>query len=89
MVLTTKDKISYFLCIASFTIGAILTFLGFFVSPVGEIHSSVLTSLGIFLTFSGSLIGISAVYSNELHTFKTEIHRTINERAKKKKENEQ
>lgn len=88
MVLTTKDKISYFLCIASFTIGAILTFLGFFVSPVGEIHSSVLTSLGIFLTFSGSLIGISAVYSNELHTFKTEVQRTIDEKHKnKEKEN--
>ena len=84
MVLTTKDKISYFLCIASFTIGAILTFLGFFVSPVGEIHSSVLTCLGIFLSFSGALIGINTAYSTELRSFKTEVQRTIDEKHKNK-----
>ena len=82
MVLTTKDKISYFLCIASFTIGAILTFLGFFVSPVGEIHSSVLTSLGIFLSFAGAIIGLNVHYSTELTHFKSEVQRTIDEKYK-------
>ena len=86
--LTIKDKISYILCCASFVCGTVLTFIGVFVNPIGEIHSSVLTSLGIFLTFSGSLIGINTAYSKELYTFKTEVQRTIDEKHKsKEKEN--
>ena len=82
--LPAKDKISYILCVASFVCGTVLTFIGVFVNPIGEIHSSVLTSLGIFLTFSGSLIGINTAYSKELHTFKTEVQRTIDEKHKSK-----
>lgn len=79
-----KDKVSYVLCVVSFTLGAILTFLGFFVNPVGVIDPSILTSLGIFLSFSGALIGINTHYSNELHTFKSEVRKTINDNAKQK-----
>ena len=82
MVLTTKDKISYSLCVASFVCGTVLTFIGVFVNPIGEIHSSVLTSLGIFLTFSGSLIGLNVHYSSELNHFKSEVQRTIDEKHK-------
>lgn len=64
---------SYILCIASFTVGVLLTFLGMFISPIGEIDSSVLTSLGIFLSFSGALIGINTHYSTQLENFKSEI----------------
>ena len=84
MVLTTKDKISYSLCVASFVCGTVLTFIGVFVNPIGEIHSSVLTSLGIFLTFSGSLIGLNVHYSSELNHFKSEVQRTIDEKRKSK-----
>lgn len=68
-----KDKLSYVLCITSFIIGVVLTTIGMFVSPIGEIHASVLTSLGVFLTFSGSIIGISQHYSQQLENFKVEI----------------
>ena len=86
--LTIKDKISYILCCASFVCGTILTFIGLFVDPLGEIDASVISSLGIFLTFSGSLIGINTAYSKELYTFKTEVQRTIDDKHKsKEKEN--
>lgn len=84
MVLTTKDKISYSLCVASFVCGTVLTFLGMFIDPVGEIHTTVLTSLGVFLTFSGSLIGLNVHYSAELTHFKTEVQRTIDDKHKSK-----
>lgn len=71
--LSFKDKLSYILCICSFTFGVLLTILGMFISPLGEIHSSVLTSLGIFLSFSGAIIGINSHYSTELENFKNEI----------------
>ena len=86
--LPTKDKISYVLCVASFICGTALTFCGMFISPIGEIDASVITSLGIFLTFSGSLIGLNVHYSSELTHFKTEVQRTIDDKHKnKEKEN--
>ena len=84
MVLTTKDKISYSLCVASFVCGTVLTFLGMFIDPLGEIDASVISSLGIFLTFSGSLIGLNVHYSSELNHFKSEVQRTIDEKRKSK-----
>lgn len=75
-----KDKLSYILCIASFVIGVVLTVAGFIVDPLGEVNASVLTSLGIFLTFSGSIIGISQHYSQQLESFKTEIRSEVAEK---------
>lgn len=86
--LPTKDKISYILCVASFICGTALTFCGMFISPIGEIDGSVLTSLGIFLSFSGSLIGINAHYSTELNNFKSKVECEINDRERKTKEKE-
>ena len=71
--LTFKDKLSYILCIFSFIIGVMLTIAGFIVNPLGDIDASVLTSLGLFLSFSGSIIGITQHYSQQLENFKTEI----------------
>lgn len=84
--LPIKDKISYILCCASFVCGTVLTFIGLFVDPLGEIDASVISSLGIFLTFSGSLIGLNVHYSSELTHFKSEVQRTIDEKRKNKKE---
>ena len=89
MVLTTKDKISYSLCVASFVCGTVLTFIGLFVDPLGEIDASVISSLGIFLTFSGSLIGLNVHYSSELNHFKSEVQRTIDEKRKSKETEKQ
>ena len=71
--LSCKDKLSYVLCICSFIIGVLLTIAGFIVNPLGDIDASVLTSLGLFLSFSGSIIGITQHYSQQLENFKTEI----------------
>ena len=71
--LSFKDKLSYILCIFSFIIGVLLTIAGFIVNPLGDIDASVLTSLGLFLSFSGSIIGITQHYSQQLENFKTEI----------------
>ena len=71
--LSFKDKLSYILCIFSFIIGVLLTVAGFIVNLLGDIDASVLTSLGLFLSFSGSIIGITQHYSQQLENFKTEI----------------
>ena len=86
--LEVKDKISYILCVASFLCGAVLVFLGVFLSPVGVIDTSILTSLGVFLSFSGAIIGINTHYSTELNNFKSKVEYEINDRARKTKEKE-
>ena len=80
--LSFKDKLSYVLCISSFIIGVLLTIAGFVVNPLGEVDASVLTSLGLFLSFSGSIIGITQHYSMELDKFKSNIINTINNKDK-------
>lgn len=75
--LSYKDKLSYSLAIAAFTIGWIITIIGFFVSPVGEIHSTVLWVLGQSLLFTGSIIGIAQYYHAQLNDFKSNIIKNI------------
>ncbi len=43
-------------------IGSGLLIAGFIVSPLGEIHNSVLVSFGEILTFAGALFGIDYRY---------------------------
>ena len=81
--LSFKDKLSYVLCIFSFIIGVMLIIAGFIVKPVGEVDASILTSLGLFLSFSGSIIGITHHYSHQLDNFKDEI------RSQQEKDKEQ
>ena len=80
--LPIKDRVSYILCVLSFIAGTSLTFTGMFIAPVGVIDSTVLTSLGVFLSFSGALIGINSHYSTELNHFKSEVERSIGEKHK-------
>ncbi|MDO5017592.1 MAG: hypothetical protein Q4E10_04425 [Porphyromonas sp.] len=40
------------------TSGMVLLYLGFWISPKGEIHSSVLVAYGEVMTFVGALLGI-------------------------------
>lgn len=71
--LDIRTKLVYSLAMAAFVVGWILTFTGFFINPMGVIDPSVLTALGIALTFAGSCLGISFHYSNELTKFETRI----------------
>ena len=75
--LSFKNKMSYVLCISSFIIGVVLTVAGFMVNPLGEVHASILTSLGVFLTFSGSIIGIAQHYGAQLEGCKSEIRKEL------------
>lgn len=75
--LSFKNKMSYILCISSFIVGVLLTIAGFLVNPLGEVDASILTSLGVFLTFSGSIIGIAQHYGAQLEGFKSEIRKEL------------
>nr|DAN16468.1 MAG TPA: Neurensin [Caudoviricetes sp.]DAS64139.1 MAG TPA: Neurensin [Caudoviricetes sp.]DAX54336.1 MAG TPA: Neurensin [Caudoviricetes sp.] len=59
--------------------GVVLLFLGFFSTPKGEIHGSVITTAAELFTFSGVLLGIDYHYSHLLH-------KTIADMQKKEEE---
>lgn len=42
--------------------GVVLLFMGFWCSPTGEIHNSVLVGFGEVSTFSGALFGVDYSY---------------------------
>lgn len=58
----TKFKWMIICAVIMVLAGVILIFTGMFVPPIGEIHPSILTALGEFLTFSGSLFGLNTNY---------------------------
>jgi hypothetical protein len=53
-----KNTIIYLAAVLAFLTGIGLTIAGFIVPPMGVISGSVLTALGEFLTFFGSVFGI-------------------------------
>lgn len=70
---TIKDEISYLMATLAFLFGMAMTICGFIVSPVGEIHNSVLWVLGQSLTYSGGVFGIGLYVNNSKQEIKSEI----------------
>lgn len=69
-----RDRLSFVLCISAFVLSAVLLVAGLVIPPQGEIHASVLTALGMLLTFVGSVLGISQHYNTQLNKIKSELH---------------
>ena len=59
----------------------VLVFLGMYLEPKGEIHSSVLTCYGLECGFTTALLGISQHYSAELRNFKSNITTLLKDTA--------
>lgn len=59
-----KEKLTIQLIIACVVTisGLALLFFGFWVSPTGEIHNSVLVAFGEAISFAGALLGIDYTY---------------------------
>lgn len=59
-----KEKLTIQLIIACIVTlaGLVLIFCGFWVSPTGEIHNSVLVGFGEALSFAGALFGVDYTY---------------------------
>ena len=83
--LSYRDKVAYSVTIGAFVIGVALSITGMVLPPVGEIHPSVITLVGLFLSFAGALLGISHHFENELGKFKASVEQKLNENRDKEK----
>ena len=45
--------------------GLVMLFCGIYISPLGEIHESLLVAFGEVMTFAGSLMGIDYHYKSK------------------------
>lgn len=68
-----RDIIVWSAAILAFIVGIFLTIAGFFVPPKGAIDGTVLTALGEFLTFFGSVFGIGKYTEIQLAKIKKEV----------------
>lgn len=74
---TFKEKISYTFAAACFSLGWIITFIAFFIPPVGIVADGILWILGQSLLFTGAIIGIGQYYNAQTQNFKYEIKKFI------------
>lgn len=67
-----KDRLTIQLIIACIVTlaGLVLIFCGFWVSPTGEIHNSVLVGFGEALSFAGALFGVDYTYKYRIWNHK-------------------
>ena len=79
--LSYRDKIAYSVTIGAFVAGVALSVTGMVLPPVGEVHPTVITLVGLFLSFSGALLGISHHFENELGKFKATVEQKLNEKG--------
>lgn len=81
--LTYRDKVAYTVTIGAFIIGVALSITGMVLPPLGEVHPTVITLVGLFLSFAGALLGISHHFENELGKFKATVEQKLSERGVK------
>lgn len=74
VVTYTKLSMSFISLIA----GLVLLFVGMFLPPEGEIHSSVLVAFGEAATFAGAILGIHFSYASKLSELEAELEKTKN-----------
>lgn len=75
-----KDTAMVVSALAMLGFAAILTTLGFFVPPLGEIHDSVLWVLGQAFMYAGGIFGVTAYTTRKMRKIQESVERDINNR---------
>lgn len=79
MTRQTKDSVTVWSAIGMLSFGCVLTTIGFFVEPVGEVSSSVLWILGQCLIYAGSALGIANYVKSSVHDEIEQMKKTSRE----------
>ena len=82
--LSYRDKVAYSVTIGAFVAGVALSVTGMVLPPVGEVHPTVITLIGLFLSFAGEFLGISNHYEKELGKFKATVEQKLKENRDKR-----
>lgn len=83
-----KDTVTVWSAICMLAFGVVLTTIGFFIEPTGEVHDSVLWVLGQTLLYSGGALGI-ANYAKQSARDAVQEMEEERERLRQKSESEE
>lgn len=77
-----KERLGYIFASVCFLLGWIVTFIAFFIDPIGTVADSILYILGQSLLFSGAIVGIGQYYNAQVQNFKYEVKKFIKNKEK-------
>lgn len=80
-----EEAIQYLVAIAMIVFGMILCMMGFWVSPIGVIDTTVLGALGQILLLVGAIFHININYRSKENYFETKVNDRLEEIEKKLK----
>lgn len=69
-----RNDVKYYIAYILIITGVGMLISGFWVSPVGILDSSVITTFGMILAFVGSILGIDAHYNYMFNKYKKEFN---------------
>lgn len=84
--LDIKTKFAIGSAVVAFLAGWGLTIAGFFITPKGEVHDSVLWILGQALVYAASVLGVGMYISSEMTKLRTENRNYIRKAIEEEKE---
>lgn len=71
--LNVKEKLSIISACVAFALGWIMSILGFWLPPIGEVADSILWILGQSLVYAASVFGIAAYFKSETTQLKHDM----------------
>lgn len=78
--LSPREKWMYSLATLGFFLGWGLTIWGFFIEPIGEVHTSIQWILGQALVYTASTFGIGMYFRREMMELKHDLSKSIDRR---------
>lgn len=69
-----KQNLYYITALLSFLFGWAITFIGFFIPPMGIVDNSILIILGQSMTYTGSALGITMYVNNKFQELKSNVN---------------
>ena len=75
-----RSKFAIISAVVAGLAGWVLTFLGFYAPPVGEISDGLLWVLGQALLYSAGVFGVSQYFTNNIKKAKKDISDLLNEK---------
>lgn len=67
----TKEGIQFIMSVLVLLAGIVLIFCGFYAVPIGQIHYTVISTFGIFLSFVGAVWNIDIKYQYKTKELET------------------
>lgn len=79
-----KEIITWTFAALSFACGWVLTFMGFYVDPIGEIHPTVIVIFGQAMVITATIIGVNLRFKDQDKHLISKLTAIIHDVAEKK-----